>query len=152
MMAALRAAGAASTAPTTFAVRRERAIRIEQGDGTAMERVRIGVVGAGFMGGLHARVVAESGLAHLAAVADPDAVRGGELAERYGATAYPSHEGMLAGERLAAVIVATPEPLHRDAVVAAAGHGAAVLVEKPIAASLADADAMIAACDAAGVH
>ena len=116
-----------------------------------MERVRIGVVGAGFMGGLHARVVAESGLGHLAAVADPDAARGSELAERYGATAYPSHEAMLAGERLAAVIVATPEPLHRDAVVAAAGHGAAVLVEKPIAASLADADAMIAACDAAGV-
>ena len=116
-----------------------------------MERVRIGVIGAGFMGGLHARVVAESGFGHLAAVADPEVGRGGELAARHGATAYPSHEAMLASERLAGVIVATPEPLHRDAVVAAAGHGAAVLVEKPIAASLGDADSMIAACDAAGV-
>lgn len=116
-----------------------------------MDRVRVGVVGTGFMGGLHARSVSESGFGTLVAVADPDSGRANAAAERFGATAYPSVEAMLAKEGLDAVVVATPEPLHRDAVVAAAKAGCAVLVEKPIAASLEDADAMIAACDEAGV-
>jgi predicted dehydrogenase len=116
-----------------------------------MDRVRVGVVGAGFMGALHARAVAESGFGRLVAVADPDAARAGEVAARYGAVARGDAREMLARDDLQAVVVATPETLHREAVVAAAERGCAVLVEKPIAASLEDADAMIAACDEAGV-
>jgi predicted dehydrogenase len=47
--------------------------------------------------------------------------------------------------------VATPHADHRDQVIQAAEHGKHVLVEKPMATSVADCDAMIAACDAAGV-
>ncbi|MCC6314181.1 MAG: Gfo/Idh/MocA family oxidoreductase [Thermomicrobiales bacterium] len=116
-----------------------------------MEPVRVGVVGAGFMGSLHARAIAESGFGTLVAVADPDLPRATDVAGRYGARARASVDEMLRQDNLQAVVVATPEPLHRDAVVAAAEAGCAVLVEKPIAASLEDADAMIAACEKAGV-
>ncbi|MBA2598663.1 MAG: Gfo/Idh/MocA family oxidoreductase [Chloroflexia bacterium] len=116
-----------------------------------MDQLRVGVVGAGFMGGLHARATAESGFGALVAVADPDLARSNELAATYGARAYADFAGMFAAERLDAVVVATPETLHREAVVMAAKHGCAILVEKPIAATLEDADAMIAACEDAGV-
>ena len=116
-----------------------------------MDRLRVGVVGAGFMGGLHARAIAESGFGALVAVADPDGDRVDALAATYNATAYAEFGEMFQREGLDAVVVATPEPLHRDATVVAAAHGCAILVEKPIAATLEDADAMIAACDEAGV-
>jgi predicted dehydrogenase len=116
-----------------------------------MDKTRIGIVGAGFMGGLHARAVAESGSGIVAAIADPDTARAKALSAEWGGTVYPSHEAMLAAEQLDGVVVATPEPLHRAAVEAAAAAGCAVMVEKPIAHTLEDADAMIAACDAAGV-
>jgi UDP-N-acetylglucosamine 3-dehydrogenase len=117
-----------------------------------MERLRIGIVGGGFMGGLHARAVAESGTGMVAAIADPDTARASALAaETGGGTVYPSHDAMFAAERLDGVVVATPEPLHRPAVEAAAAAGVPVMVEKPIAHTLEDADAMIAACERAGV-
>lgn len=116
-----------------------------------MERLNVGVIGAGFIGVLHARAIAETRDATLKAVADPDLGRATELARRYGAVAYPDHRQMLAAERLAAVIVCTPETLHRTPVVDAAERKCAVLVEKPLAASLEDADAMIEACRQYGV-
>jgi predicted dehydrogenase len=116
-----------------------------------MDRVRVGVIGAGFMGALHARTVAESGFGTLVAVADPDLARAEATAAPYAAKAYADFAAMLAEEALDAVVVATPETLHREPVELAAARGCAVLVEKPIAATLTDADAMIAACEAAGV-
>ncbi|HZA92212.1 MAG TPA: Gfo/Idh/MocA family oxidoreductase, partial [Gemmatimonadales bacterium] len=116
-----------------------------------MDRVRVGVIGAGFMGALHARAIAESGFGTLAAVADPDFGRATELAMAYGATPYAAFGEMFQQQELDAVIVATPETGHREPVEMAAKHGCAVLVEKPIAANLDDADAMIAACAVAGV-
>ena len=116
-----------------------------------MDRVRVGVIGAGFMGGLHARAVAESGFGTLVAVADPDLSRARDLAAAHGSTAYADFAEMFQREGLDAVVVASPETMHREPVVMAAEHGCAILVEKPIAASLDDADAMIAACDVASV-
>lgn len=116
-----------------------------------MEQLKLGVIGAGFMGGLHARTIAESAGARLQAVADPDADRAAELAASFGAVAYPDYGRMLEVEQLDAVVVCTPETLHREPVIAAAERGCAVLVEKPIAASLEDADAMIDACQRRGV-
>ena len=115
-----------------------------------MDHVRVGVIGAGFMGGLHARAVAESGFGTLVAVADPDLARAQGVAALYDVAAYADYAEMLEREELYAV-VATPETMHREPVVMAAARGCAVFVEKPIAASLEDADAMIAACEDAGV-
>ncbi len=116
-----------------------------------MDRLRVGVIGTGFMGGLHARAIAESGFGGVTAIADPDRDRAYDLAAVLGATAYTDYAVMFEREALDAVVVATPETMHREPAIMAARHGCALLVEKPIAATLEDADAMIAACDEAGV-
>lgn len=116
-----------------------------------MRSVRFGVIGAGMMGTIHARIGQELLYPELIAVADVDVRRAQALAEPAGARSYEDFQEMLEREELDAVIVATPETLHRDAVVLAAERGCDVFVEKPLAAELGDADAMLEACARKGV-
>jgi predicted dehydrogenase len=118
-----------------------------------MDRVNVGLIGAGWMGQLHARVLSRLPGAQLVAVADRDPGRARTAAALApGCTAYHSWDDLLADPRVEAVSICTPDTLHRDPVVAAARAGRHVFLEKPIAATLGDADAMVAACDAAGVR
>ena len=114
-----------------------------------MSGFRWGIVGYGWVARDHmAPGIAAAGGA-VVAVCDPDpAARA--LAEVRGARAHADLEGLLA-ERPDAVYVATPNHLHRRAVEACAAAGVPVLTEKPLAATLADAEAMVAACARAGV-
>jgi myo-inositol 2-dehydrogenase / D-chiro-inositol 1-dehydrogenase len=117
-----------------------------------VQPVRTGIVGAGFMGRLHGRLLTELPNAELVGVVDSRPEVATQVAEELGTSAYPSVDSLLEGARdLDAVVVATPEPGHRSAVEAAAARGCAVFVEKPIASNLADADAMLGACDSAAV-
>ncbi len=113
------------------------------------------VVGLGWAGLRHAqaiRAVASKEDVRLAAVVDPDREhRAGLLAELGEPAAYDTLGEALAAHQGAAVVLATPHALHRAGAEEAAGAGRAVLVEKPIAPTLADADAMIDACGRAGV-
>lgn len=109
--------------------------------------VRIALVGAGSMGTLHSRVVAESPDATLVQIVDPDPVRGGALAAAHGATW--SADGPI-GE-CDAVIVAAPTGVHMRWASEAIGRGLPVLVEKPLSTSADEAEAMVAAASAAGV-
>jgi predicted dehydrogenase len=106
-----------------------------------MTDLRVGLVGAGWIGSTHVGTLAELPGARLVAVADPVA----EWAEHRDA------ESMLAGERLDAVLVCTPPDAHRAAAVAAAERGVAVYLEKPVAHSVEDAYAIAAAIGRAGV-
>jgi len=92
--------------------------------------VRIGVVGAGFMGRQHIDFVRASPGAALAAIADP-AVTITEAA----CPTYPSTARMLDAEQLDAVIIANPNALHVDTAVECLEAGVAVLLEKPVAVS-----------------
>ena len=116
-----------------------------------MDPIRLGIVGAGFMGGIHAAVVSDLPAARIVAVSDVDVERAERLAATCGARAYPDHGEMLAAEKLEAVLVCTPESGHRQPAVDAARVGCHLFVEKPLASSLEDADAMIEACRQAGV-
>lgn len=116
-----------------------------------MERIRVGVIGLGEIGRAHCDAVRSLPQAELVAVADVDAGLAARVATDTGAVAHADHRALLAQPGLDAVIVATPDQLHRDVVVDAAAAGVHVLVEKPIATTLADAEAMAAACEAAGV-
>ncbi|KAA2242335.1 Gfo/Idh/MocA family protein [Salinarimonas soli] len=86
----------------------------------------------------------------LAAVCDPDpAARA--AGERLGARAYATADELCADESVEAVYVATPNHLHRAGVEAAARAGRAVLCEKPMAAGLDDAEAMVRTVERAGI-
>lgn len=115
-----------------------------------MERVRIGMVGSGFMAHTYSEVVAKyaSG-GELVAIAEGS--RAPALAARYGVACEPSLAALVARDDIDAVVLAGPEQLRPEQTRAAAAAGKHVLAEKPMATSVAACDAMIAACDAAGV-
>lgn len=112
---------------------------------------RIGIIGCGFMGALHGRTLATVPGAEVRAVCDADGERARRLGEELGARAYTGVPEMFAAERLDGVVVATPDHQHLEAVLAAAAAGCGVLVEKPLATRLDEADAMIEGCRKAGV-
>jgi predicted dehydrogenase len=114
--------------------------------------IGFGIVGAGMVARYHARAIADTPGARLAAICRADASRAGEAAAELGVPCVASLEALLARPDVDAVCLCTPSGLHRDQALAAARAGKHVLVEKPMALRLADADAMIAACRDAGVR
>jgi predicted dehydrogenase len=112
--------------------------------------LRVGVIGLGTWGEKHLQVLAGTPAVEVVAVCDTSQERARSLAAKYRvAKSYTNFNEMFATERFDAVHVVTPEPAHREPVVQAASRGIHVLVEKPMATSLQDADAMIRACEAA---
>ena len=117
------------------------------------DAVRVALIGAGRMGRFHGETVSRRlPGARLVAVADPAPGAAERLAAELGADAsYPDPAPVLADPAVDAVIIAAPARSHAGLVVAAAGAGKAVFCEKPMAATLADADRAISAAAAAGV-
>lgn len=118
--------------------------------------LRIGLVGFGAAGQAFVPAIEKHPGFVLAAVAEPDAA----LRERvhkqcstdlHPVTVHASLTGLLAQPGLDAVYLATPTELHSAQVIACAKQGKHVLVEKPMATGLADAQAMVDAADAAGI-
>lgn len=116
-----------------------------------MQPVRIGVVGAGVMGGLFAGIFRESPLAELTAVADLDRGRAESLAARLGVSAFADLAGMIEGAAVDAVAICTPEHLHVEPVRAAAAAGKHIFLEKPLATTVEDGERILALTRAAGV-
>lgn len=83
-------------------------------------------------------------------IADDDAARGRDAAERHGTRYYESYESLLA-DKPDGVVIACENTRHRALVELAAAAGAHVLCEKPLATTVDDAQAIIAACERAGV-
>ncbi|MEX2541962.1 MAG: Gfo/Idh/MocA family oxidoreductase [Trueperaceae bacterium] len=116
-----------------------------------MRELRIGLVGCGFMGSLHAATLSQSPGATLAAVYDTDEEAAQRVASPWGAQVAHSLEQLLGEHELDGVVVATPDALHLEPVLAAAQAGLGVLVEKPLASEVGHAQEMITACEEAGV-
>jgi UDP-N-acetyl-2-amino-2-deoxyglucuronate dehydrogenase len=108
-----------------------------------MRRVRSALVGCGKVGRIHAQALASLPETDFVAACDASRDRAGAMAEQYGVRAYSDLGAMLRERDLDVLCVATPHPLHRQAVVAACEVGVHVLIEKPMAATLADCDAML---------
>ena len=109
------------------------------------EAVPLALAGAGWMGAVHALAAAHVEGAPVVAVASRTAARAEETARRLGARVC-SYDELPAGAR--GVVVATPPGLHAAQALAAVAAGAAVLVEKPLCTTLADADRLVAAAEA----
>jgi predicted dehydrogenase len=116
----------------------------------ARVRVRIGVVGAGFMGRSYARIVNAQPAAELIGVADINGDAAVAVGADLGAPAFPDAAALLDAAQPDGLIVATAEDAHMGPATAALERGVGVLVEKPIAATLADAEAIVAAADRSG--
>jgi predicted dehydrogenase len=113
-------------------------------------RLPIGVVGVGALGRHHARHLAMLEEAELVGVFDTDAARAAEVAGDLGVTAFGDFDTLLA--RVQAVTIAVPTPAHASVGLRALERGVAVLMEKPLAVTVAEADALIAAAARAGVQ
>lgn len=118
------------------------------------KRVGIGLVGAGRMGSIHGRLVSSSvPQATLVGIADLNVDAGNRLAAQVGdPPVFASLEELLETPGLDAVLIATSSSQHLAAIGLAASAGKDILCEKPIALTLADTDAAIAAAAEAGVR
>jgi phthalate 4,5-cis-dihydrodiol dehydrogenase len=113
----------------------------------AGKRVRIGVVGLGLAGGIMVpAITAHSGFI-LAGAAEPNAELRARFARDHSCPIDATASALLARDDIDAVYIATPHQLHREHAVLAAERGKHVIVEKPMALTLADCDAMIDAFD-----
>lgn len=116
-----------------------------------MEKVRFGVIGTGWMGQLHAEVLHKLRTTQLIAIAEVNDERRREVSERYGVRAYAGYHQLLADPEIDAVSICVRDLDHRAPVEAAALAGKHIFLEKPIAASVEDAEAIIDATRSAGV-
>lgn len=106
----------------------------------------IAIAGCGKVAHLHARAIREIKNARLAAVWSRTRKSASRFAEEYKAIPCDDITAMVIENQIDLVIICTPHPFHRNVVVEAAGAGANILVEKPLAASLQDCDDILAAC------
>jgi predicted dehydrogenase len=115
-------------------------------------RVRVGLVGTGFIGAIHAESLRRTSGAELWAVASRSGDRAAEFARRHGiAHAFGDYRKLLEMDELDLVVVGAPNDLHCAITLDAAAAGKHVVVEKPLCLNLAEAERMIAASRAAGV-
>jgi predicted dehydrogenase len=111
--------------------------------------MKIGIVGAGFMGVTHAAAWAETE-AQIAGFVAETADEARPLAEQYGAKIYPDLASLL--EQVDVVDLCTPTHLHHPMVLQAAAAGKHIVCEKPLALTVEQAQEMLQACRSAGVR
>lgn len=112
--------------------------------------LRVGVIGTGAMGQHHVRIYSEMDDVELVGISDVDVKRVGELASHYNTLPFTDYKKMLAQD-LDAVSIVVPTMLHRQVVLDALAAGTNVLIEKPIADTVENANAMILASQDAGL-
>jgi predicted dehydrogenase len=113
--------------------------------------IRVGVVGAGFIGRDHLAAYAGWPDAEIVGVADIDLERARAAAGPYGASSFADLASMAVAARLDAVSVCVPTGLHLAAVREATAAGLHILLEKPMATTVAECDEIARLADAAGV-
>src|SRR4051812_23471991 len=110
-----------------------------------MRRVRTALIGCGKVGQIQAEALATLPESDFLAVCDCDPGRAGAFAHRFGVRPFTELSELIGDCGVEAVFICTPHPLHAQPAIEAARAGVHVLVEKPLAASLEDCDAMLAA-------
>jgi predicted dehydrogenase len=107
-----------------------------------MEKIKIGLIGVGKLGAMHANSLAQNPQVELVGVYDADPTRCREIAEKHRCTVFTSTEAVCAQAQAVGIIV--PTTLHHSVTIQALDLGKPVFVEKPIAASLPEAQEMVA--------
>ncbi|MBS1722155.1 MAG: Gfo/Idh/MocA family oxidoreductase [Armatimonadetes bacterium] len=113
--------------------------------------MKVGLVGCGFMGRMHANVYSATDKGTLVRAYDKGGERLGQYCKEFGCEPCSSYEELLASD-IDVVDICLPTDKHAEATVQAARAGKHVFCEKPMALTLQEADTMIAACEQAGVQ
>jgi predicted dehydrogenase len=111
-----------------------------------LSKIKIGVIGTGSLGQHHARVCTELANAELTGVCDSSPERAREIAARHKVPFYQDHHELL--EKVDAVSIVVPTILHHQVARDALSAGKHVLVEKPITATVAQAEELVALAEA----
>ncbi len=112
-------------------------------------RVPVGVVGVGALGRHHARHLASLADAELVGVFDLDHERAANVAQEVGTRAFPDCDSLFSAVRAVSIVVPTVD--HHQVGLEALNRGLPVLMEKPLASTLEQADALVAAAEKSGV-
>ncbi len=113
--------------------------------------VNIGIIGAGSYGAQHAQALAEIDGVQLVAASRTNAAALAEFVGEYGGRGYTDYRDLLADPSVEVVVIATPHHLHTTVAEDAARAGKDILLEKPMAPTLAECDRIIQAANTAGV-
>jgi predicted dehydrogenase len=113
-------------------------------------RLPVGVIGVGALGQHHARHLAQLDEVKLVGICDLDADRAASIADELGTSAFQDLDDLL--ERSEAVTVAVPTPAHGEIGLRALERGVPVLMEKPLTATLTEADDLIASANRQGLQ
>ncbi len=113
-----------------------------------MDKVRIGIIGVGYLGTQHARILSYLEEAELKGVADIDFKKAVEIGNRHGVEYFENFEDML--DEIDAAIVATPTSEHFSISMRLLNEGKSVLVEKPITETVEQAEQLVAKAKKSG--
>lgn len=116
-----------------------------------MQRVRVGILGSGFMGRTQAEAI-RKWVSNAELIAVAGGTRAPQLAKDYEIDLEKTVGALLARDDIDAIIVTTPHAVHAEQAILAAENGKHILMDKPMATTVEDCNAMIEACDAAGVN
>lgn len=111
-----------------------------------MTSLHFGIIGVGNIAAIHAAAIKNTPDAKLVAVAARNPERGRAFAAEHGATWYADHRTLLAQANVDAIAICTPHDLHAPMSIDAAAAHKHVLIEKPMAITTRECDAIIAAC------
>lgn len=113
--------------------------------------LRVGIAGLGMAGSIMIPSLGKHPQTVLAGAAEPSPRLRDAFAADFDCPVFETLEALVSRDDVDAVYIATPHQFHREHTILAASHGKHVVVEKPMALSLADCDAMIEAAEANGV-
>jgi predicted dehydrogenase len=114
-----------------------------------LKRLKLAVVGAGHLGRIHARLLAEMADVELVGIADPLRSAREQVAANHGTTPFADHHDLLA--RVDGAVIATPTRHHHAVALDFLTYNTPMLIEKPMTASLAEADALLEVAQLNGV-
>lgn len=113
-----------------------------------MDKIRVGILGCGYIGAYHARAILASEQAELVAVVDENAEKQSEFIAKFQVPqGFPTMEGLLESKSVDAVVIALPNRFHGPHTLKALTQGVHVLVEKPMAFTAIEAAEMVEAAD-----
>ncbi|MDR6290717.1 MULTISPECIES: Gfo/Idh/MocA family protein [Inquilinus] len=114
--------------------------------------IGVGIIGAGFFGAVHAQAIGAVPDVRVAAVCRQDIDAARAFARQHGGNAHGHWQAVLDDPAVDAVVIATPHQFHAEMAIAAAGAGKHILLEKPMAPTVAECDAINTAVARAGVR